>query len=49
VLQIINNARLTGKEELYMGGKTMFLGALKDLEGIIEALLKFVGNVDWRI
>ncbi len=32
-----------------MGGKMVFLGVLKDLDGIIETFLKVVENVDWRI
>ena len=37
-LPIIDNVRPTGKEELSVGGKIVFPGAMKDLEEIMEAL-----------
>jgi len=45
-LPIIDNVRLTGEEELSMGGKMAFLGAMKDLDGIAGAFLKVAGSVE---
>jgi hypothetical protein len=44
-LPIIDNVRTSG-EELSMGGKMAFLGAMKDLDGITGAFLKVAGNVE---
>ncbi len=45
-LPVMDNVRPSGKEKLSMGGKTAFLGSQKDMNDIIEAVVKVAKNID---
>ncbi len=43
---VMDNVRPSGKEKLSMEGKTAFLGSQKDMNDIIEAVVKVAKNID---
>ena len=45
-LPVMDNVRPGGKEKLSMEGKTAFLGSQKDMNDIIEAVVKVAKNID---
>lgn len=42
----MGNVRRSGKEKLSVDGKTAFLGSKKDMDDIIEAIVKVPKNID---
>lgn len=45
-LPVMDNRSPSGKEKLSMDGKTAFLGSKKDMDDIVEAVVKVAKNID---
>jgi len=45
-LPVMDNRSPNGKEKLSMDGKTAFLGSKKDMDDIVEAVVKVAKNID---
>lgn len=46
ISKFMDNVGPSGKEKLSMEGKTAFLGSQKDMNDIIEAVVKVAKNID---